>query len=132
MSLGEHIDERGQGLRRFARIDMRQQPNGSLFVDDARRLGLPHHMLSDHVDEELFPFRRIFHLGADDGEQFVSGFARNFTAGEHLPLRQATSCAVTRRPRIIALMIVRLLSIAKAIITHLHSIRPGELWRWLR
>ena len=96
---------------------MGQQPNGSLFADDARRLSLPDDVFGDHVDEKLFPLRRIIHLGADDGEQLIGGFARNFADSANTSrFNQATSCAVTRRPRIIALMIVRLLSIAKAII----------------
>ena len=39
-------------------------------------------------------------------------------------LSHATSCAVTRRPRIIALMIVRLLSIAKPILRTCTTLDP--------
>ena len=87
MRFGEHVDQRGQGFNRFAFVDARQQPNGSFVVDDAGRLGLPDDVLGDHVDEELFPLRRVVHLCADNGEQLIGGFARHFAAGEHFPLQ---------------------------------------------
>ena len=87
MRFGAHIDQRGQGLNRLAFVDMGQKPDGPLVADDARRFSLPDNVFGDHVDKKLFPLGRIIHLGADNGEQFICGFARNFTSGENLALQ---------------------------------------------
>ena len=67
--------------------DVGQKPDGPFVADDARRFSLPDNVFRDHVDKKLFPLGRIIHLGADDGEQFIRGFARDFPVGEHLPLQ---------------------------------------------
>jgi hypothetical protein len=110
------VDQRGQGLDRLAFIDMGQKPDGSLIIDDTRRFSLPDDVFGDHVDKKLFPLGRIIHFGADDGKQLIPDSRETSRVANTSRFNQATSWAVTRRPRIIALMIVRLLSIAKAII----------------
>jgi hypothetical protein len=128
--LGQHVDQRGQSLNRFAFIGARQEPNSSFVVDDARGLGLTDDMLGDHVDEEFLPLRRIVHLGSDDREQFIGGFARNLPAREHFALQprdilrrhaSAEDHRADDRPAPVD---------CEGHHTHLHSIRFG-LWRQL-
>ena len=87
MRLGADIDQRGQGFDGLAFVHVGQKPDGPFVADDARRFSLPDNVFGDHVDKELFPLRRIIHLGADDGEQLIRGFARDFPIGEHFPLQ---------------------------------------------
>ena len=54
----------------------------------------PDNMFGDHFNEEFFPFGGIVHLGANDGEQFIGGFARDFATREHFPLQP---CDILRR-----------------------------------
>jgi hypothetical protein len=87
MRFGANIDQSGEGLNRLAFVDTGQKPDGALVTDDARWLSLADNVFRNHVDEELFPLGRIIHLGADDGEQLIRGFARDFAIGEHFPLK---------------------------------------------
>jgi hypothetical protein len=85
VSFGKHVDKRGQSLNRPAFVYARQKPSSFLFTDDARRLTLPNDMLGDHFDKEVFPLGRVVHIRPGDGEEFVGGFPRDFTIGEHFP-----------------------------------------------